>query len=146
MSLINDIKNNIHLIASQETGIYSGLYFGEGKKIQDFNFNFAFNITDDIYEDVKFFLDNIIAKILEINFNINYAKTSRDQLGAKIVFNDVKTKNHFIVENYYFSKSENIADLENYIDDIIVQEIGNRYIINWTIPIYELNKDEIIII
>lgn len=142
----NVIKNIIHEIATNEAGIYSCLYFGDNDKLTDFNFSFAFNKTeneDQIKEDVLFFIDNIISKTFELNFDVNYTKTKR--LGATITVNDITTKNHYIIEDYEINDEDfKISDLENYLDDIIVRDVGSRYIIEWKLPIYEIDKDSII--
>jgi len=141
----NQIKDIIHDIAINKVGIYSSLYFGDNEKLTDFNFNFSFNKSTDeesIKEDVLFFIDNVISKTFELNYNINYAKTSR--LGGTITYNGEKTKNHYIIEDYIINDEDfKISDLENYLDDIIVKDVGSRYIIEWKLPIYYIDKNAI---
>lgn len=141
----NLIKDIIHDIATNKAGIYSCLYFGENEKLIDFNFAFSFNKTDNedsIKEDVLFFIDNIISKTFELNYNIDYTKTKR--LGGTITVNNQTTKNHFIIYDYIISDDYfKISDIENYLDDIIVKDIGSRYIIEWKLPIYKIDKDKI---
>lgn len=143
-SIENQIKDIIHNLITTETGIYSCLCFSELKKIQDFEFSFNFNYNqNELIEDVKFFIDNIISKIFEINYDVDYRKTSR--LGGTITCNGIETKNHFIINDYEITEEMNISSLEDYLEDIKVTKANERYTIYLKLPIYELDKAKIIV-
>lgn len=148
------IRGAIHDVATENSGIYERLFFGEGEVLQKYAFNFNFGLNynplidslekgyDDIAEDIKFFLDNIVAKIIEINMDVNYRKTTR--LGGSIKVDGVVIENHYLIDDYTLDSDAGIADLENYVNDIqvVISEAPNgyRYTLSLEIPIYDVKE------
>ncbi len=150
---MSDLKNNIvsliHDQCTDQGGIYSALFFSEEtEKIADeFTFSFMCNKNDDYDEDVTFFLNNIIAKIFELNYNINPRFNKLDVNGRNIILNDIKTNIWFLTEEYHIEGEDfKLHDLENYLDDLNIIEQGDRYIIELKIPIYKIDKSAISIL
>lgn len=150
--LKEQITNIIHNICTEKCGIYSTLFFADDlEKIQDFSFSFMFNNDEskteqDLEQDVNYFIDNIITKYFEINFEINYKTCKPNIDGHNIEFNDIKNNIWFLTQNYTITdETFKMCDLENYISDINVIEQDTKYIIEWKIPIYKIDKSSIII-
>jgi len=142
----NIIKDIIHDIITNDTSIYSALCFSESKKLQDFTFNFNFTKTEsetELKNNVLFFIDNIIAKILEINYNVDYRTTKN--LGGTITYNNIVSKNDFIINDYIFLDNTSISNLDLYIEDLKIIENNNKYTITLKLPILELDKTNIVI-
>lgn len=145
MNLTENIKQIIHETTVNNT-VYSGLYFSTCKVKTYFNFSFNFNLPNnetDLEDNVKFLLDNIIAKIFEINYKIDYSEYHRSSLGNFIQYDDMKANNPFIVNMYKFIQPEPFANIEDCMDDIEILEGSQRYQINWKIPIVKLDKKNI---
>lgn len=139
------IHSTIHNLTI-DNPIYNMLYGGDGKVLDNHIFYFNFRYRDneeDVVEDIKFLLDNIIAKIFEINYNIDYQTTHRSQLGNYIHYDDMKILNPFIVEEYFLKEELKIAELEMYLTDLELFEKDDSYVIKWEIPILELDKTKI---
>ena len=141
--MLNQIKDIIH----HKTGIYSSLWFSTEDKIKDYDFNFSFPISlteeQDLESDVNIFLDNIIAKIFELNFDVDYNSTSISQLGNSTIYDDIEYKNFFIIGKYNIEKDYKILDLENCINDLKIENDINRYTLKIKLPIYKLDKTKV---
>lgn len=147
--LKNDIVSLIHEQCSDQGGIYSTLFFSEleSKILDEFTFSFMCTNDGDHESDVHFFLDNIIAKIFELNYNINPKFKKQDIRGKNITINDVTLNIWFLTEDYKINDENfKLHDLENYLDDINIIEQGDRYIIELKIPIYKIDKSAISIL
>lgn len=147
MDILNKIKSAIHELSS-ENEVYSGMHFTPYNDVlENVNFRFRFNIheNDNNYiEDSKFLLDNILSKMFELNFDVKYQFFLRTELGNFIYYNDNRIMNPFITSKYKFIEAIPFLDLENYIDDIEINILSKYYYeINWTIPIYKLDKKNI---
>jgi len=145
--MLNNIKEVIHKICTKQTDIYSSLFccIEDSDIIKYIDFNFAFTITEnvDFETDMKIFLNNIISKIFEINFNIDYHK---EKLGGSVTTSNIKTEIYSLTRNYIIEDEYRILDLENYINDLKIEHNINDYRLNIKIPIYKLNTDKIEII
>lgn len=145
MDLQDEVKRIIHETTVNNT-VYSGLYFGtkEVKKVVNFSFNFNYPKKEtNLEDDVKFLLDNIIAKTFELNYKIDYKKYHRTSLGNFIHYDDERVNNPFIVNEYVFLDSQPFGSIEDFIEEIEVLDNGQRYQINWKVPILELDKSNI---
>lgn len=148
---IDDIETQIFDIIHDvtiENQVYSAMYFADSKELtkHTFMFNFRHHAEDDIAaytDDVKFLLDNIIAKVIEINYKINHLEYHRTELGNFIHFDGSRAMNPFIVHEYEFIEPIPIANIDEYLEDLNITSDESGYTITWTLPILEINKGNI---
>lgn len=145
MNLKEQILNIIHE-STTSNNVYSGLYFGNNEILETVNFSFNFNYPkdeNDLYADVKFLLDNIIAKTFEKNYDIKYNEYHRTELGNFIYYKGMRANNPFIVNRYKFIDDDPFGNIDEFLDELEVLDNGQRYQVNWKLPILKLDKSNI---
>ena len=123
----------IYSMSTERGGIYSSLFGHEGLEEQfKYTFNFSFENQYNIEQDIKYFLDNIIAKIISHN------DIKKIQGRNKIVVGDFTHSNIFLLDAYKLDPDTKLCDIEYHLDDIEVNEHDKLVQIKWTLPIYPI--------
>lgn len=127
------IIDSIYYICTERGGIYSSLFGTENTNIKlQYQFNFSFENSQHLTKDIQYFLDNIIAKIINEN---NFDKLL--SIDNCIEYNDQTHNNIFLSSAYRINNNIKLCDIENYLDDIECIVDNNIVNIKWTLPIYE---------
>lgn len=132
--MVEKIIDAIYKISTERAGIYSSLFgYEDSNKLSDYTFNFSFEKTYDVTKDVQYLFDNIIAKILTYN-------SQNDPIDENniIYYGSFKHTNMFLQHGYRINQSIKLCDIENYIDDIDINQDERFVHIKWTLPIYEI--------
>lgn len=140
---MHNIKEQIHDIIYNyctENKLYSRLFGYTGyEKLTDLNISFTINQEQLIKNDIKLFLDNIIAKIIYSNFDITEMVETKPF--GNVILNNEEYENVFLYHSLEINDDNfRFCDIENYLDNIVIETNNNIIYITWKLPIYDLRK------
>lgn len=138
----NIIIDLIHEILTEER-IYNTLFgCDEILEHNKININWIINKCE-LTESVKIILEHALSLVLQ-SYNSNKYEPAPSKLSSQykeIVFEDNAIVNRFLPINYEITNPDiKFADLENYLEDIVVTDNGPHIYFKWSFPIYHVSK------
>lgn len=151
------VSTVIQELAVEKGGIYSALFGSESMEVErHMNINWLFtkpspdgdgiDSYDEIMRDnIETFMHHVISQVVQSyranEFKSDYVKVKSEY--NVVMYGGKKYPNLFLPINYEVLGEQRFADIENYLDKVVVHDTGQYISINWRFPIYKIDKSQI---